>query len=138
MFVDHIFLQINRRTGKTAGLLVSRTMQQYVARKQTGRQRVFGIESRQPRLRTQHYHRLYKNLRYRRRTERREMSKCCQLLHKYRNKLYNKFTTNLSNGVTVGRRVVNSHGASTVVVVNHVDRRRVLLTTRSTCGDEIL
>jgi len=42
------------------------------------------------------------------------------------------------NGVTVGRRVVNSHGASTVVVVNHVDRRRVLLTTRSTCGDEIL
>jgi len=44
-------------------------------------------------------------------------------------------TTNRSNGlkVTVDRRVVKSHDASIVVgVVNKLDRRRVLLTTRST------
>ena len=35
--------------------------------------------------------------------------------------------------VTVDRRVVKSHDASTVVgVVNKLDRRRVLMTTRST------
>ena len=40
--------------------------------------------------------------------------------------------------VAVDRRVVNSHDTSTVVgVVNPLDRRRVLLTTRSTCRDEI-
>ena len=38
----------------------------------------------------------------------------------------------------VDRRVVNSQDASTVVrVVNKIDRRRVLLTTRSTCRGEI-
>jgi len=40
--------------------------------------------------------------------------------------------------VTVDRYVVNSHDASSAVgVVNKLDRRRVLLTTRSTCRGKI-
>jgi len=55
-----------------------------------------------------------------------------------RNLVYNSVvqtTTNRSNGlrVTVDRRVVNSNDASIVLgVVNKLDRRRVLLKTRST------
>jgi len=58
-------------------------------------------------------------------------------------KLHHKSTTNRSNGnssITVDRMCSklcpSSHDASTVLgVVNKLDRRRVLLTTRSTCGE---
>ena len=50
---------------------------------------------------------------------------------------HNKSRTNRSSGVgavrLINRRVANGHDASTVVdVVNKLDRRRILLTTRST------
>jgi len=70
-------------------------------------------------------------------------SKSCQLLQLQRQeqvvqKIHNKPKWG-SYGVTVDRRVVNSHDASTVAgVVNKLDRRRVLLTTRSNRRGEIL
>ena len=65
------------------------------------------------------------------------------------NKLYDKYTTDRSNGVRAlrwtdvcNKLCASSHDASTVVdrrrcVVNKLDRRRALLTTRSTCRGEI-
>ena len=70
-------------------------------------------------------------------------SKSCRLLHNCRNKLYSKSTANRSNGVR-GLQLtdVTCSNQPRLVdcrtgVINRIDRRRVLLTTRSTCRGEV-
>jgi len=71
----------------------------------------------------------HKKLCYRRRTARRVVS---QNLVNCRNKLYNKFTTKPSNGV--GRlQLTDLRSIGVVIKLDRRRRRRVLLTTRSTC-----
>ena len=70
-------------------------------------------------------------------------SKSCRLLHNCRNKLYSKSTANRSNGVR-GLQLTDVTCSNQprlvdcrIGVINRIDRRRVLLTTRSTCRGEV-
>jgi len=70
-------------------------------------------------------------------------SKSCQLQHNCRNKLYSKSTANQSNGVR-GLQLADVTCSNQprlvdcrIDLINRLDRRRVVLTTRSTCRGEI-